>query len=203
MDTATITLPPTLKLHLDLTDEQFFWLCQHNQDLRFERTAKGEILIMQPTGGETSNRNFEFAVQLGIWNRQNNLGVCFDSNGGFTLPNGAVRAPDVSWVRRDRWYALTPEQREKFVPLCPDFVVELRSASDSLKELQAKMQEYIDNGARLGWLIDRKNQRVEIYRPLQDVETRNFASQQSPTTLSGEDVLPGFVLDLSPIMSID
>lgn len=202
MDTATITLPPTLKLHLDLTDEQFFWLCQHNQDLRFERTAKGEILIMPPTGGETSNRNFEIAMQLGIWNKQNDLGVCFDSNGGFTLPNGAVRAPDVSWVRRDRWYALTPEQREKFPPLCPDFVIELRSASDSLKELQEKIQEYIDNGARLGWLIDRKSKQVEIYRPNHDVETQNFASLPS-ATLSGEDVLPGFVLDLSPIMSID
>lgn len=198
METATITLPPTLKLHLELTDEQFFQLCQQNQDLRFERTATGKILIMPPTGGETSNRNFEIAVQLGIWNKQNDLGVCFDSNGGFTLPNGAVRAPDVSWVRRERWEALTSEQREKFAPLCPDFVVELRSASDSLKELQDKMQEYIDNGARLGWLIDRKNGRVEIYRPLQDVEIL-----ENPTTVSGEDVLPEFVLDLSPIMSID
>ena len=198
METATITLPPTLKLHLELTDEQFFQLCQQNRDLRFERIATGEILIMPPTGGETSNRNFEIAVQLGIWNRQNDLGVCFDSNGGFTLPNGAVRAPDVSWVRRERWEALTSEQREKFAPLCPDFVVELRSASDSLKELQEKMHEYIDNGARLGWLIDRKNQRVEIYRPNQDVEIL-----ENPTTVSGEDVLPGFVLDLNPIMSID
>lgn len=195
---ATITLPPTLKLHLDLTDEQFFQLCQRNRDLKFERTAKGEILIMPPTGGETSNRNFEIAVQLGIWNRQNDLGVCFDSNGGFTLPNGAVRAPDVSWVRRVRWYALTPEQREKFAPLCPDFVVELRSPSDSLKENQEKMHEYIDNGARLGWLIDRKNQQVEIYRPLQDVEIL-----ENPTTIEGEDVLPGFVLDLHPILFID
>ncbi len=198
METATITLPPTLKLHLELTDEQFFQLCQQNQDLRFERTAKGEILIMPPTGGETSNCNFEIAVQLGIWNKQNNLGVCFDSNGGFTLPNGAVRAPDVSWVKRERWEALTTQQQEKFAPLCPDFVVELRSASDSLKETQEKMQEYIDNGARLGWLIDRKNQRVEIYRPLQDVEIL-----ENPATVSGEDVLPGFVLDLSPIMRID
>lgn len=202
MDTATITLPPTLKLHIELTDEQFFQICQQNRDLRFERTAKGEILIMPPTGGETSNRNFEIAVQLGIWNKQNNLGKAFDSNGGFILPNGAVRAPDVSWVRRDRWDALTPQQREKFLPLCPDFVVELLSPSDSLKQLQEKMQEYIDNGARLGWLIDRKNQRVEIYRPNREVETR-IASLQSPITLSGEDVLPGFVLDLQPILSLD
>ncbi len=198
METATITLPPTLKLHLELTDEQFFQLCQQNRDLRFERTATGEILIMPPTGGETSNRNFEIAVQLGIWNKQDDLGKAFDSNGGFTLPNGAVRAPDVSWVRRERWEALTPQQREKFAPVCPDFVVELRSASDSLKELQEKMQEYIDNGARLGWLIDRKNQRVEIYRPNQDVEIL-----ENPTTVSGEEVLPGFVLDLNPIMSIN
>lgn len=198
MEMATITLPPTLKLNIELTDEQFFQMCQQNQDLRFERTAKGEIVIMPPTGGETSNRNFEIAVQLGIWNKQNDLGVCFDSNGGFTLPNGAVRAPDVSWVRRERWEALTPQQREKFAPLCPDFVVELRSASDSLKELQEKMHEYIDNGTRLGWLIDRKNQRVEIYRPLQDVEIL-----ENPTTVSGEDVLAGFVLDLNPIMSRD
>jgi Uma2 family endonuclease len=198
MDAATITLPPKLKLHLELTDEQFFQLCQHNRDLRFERTATGEILIMPPTGGETSNRNFEIAVQLGIWNKQSKLGVCFDSNGGFILPNGATRAPDASWLHRECWEALTPQQREKFVPLCPDFVVELRSPSDSLKETQEKMQEYIDNGAKLGWLIDPKNQRVEIYRPSCDVEIlENLA------TLSGEDVLPGFVLDLQPIISID
>ena len=198
MDTATITLPPTLKLHIELTDEQFFQMCQQNRDLRFERTAKGEILIMPPTGGETSNRNFEIAVQLGIWNKQNNLGKAFDSNGGFILPNGAVRAPDVSWVRRDRWEALTPQQREKFLPLCPDFVVELLSPSDSLKKVQTKMQEYMDNGARLGWLIVPQTRQVEIYRPNQDVEIL-----ENPATLSGEDVLPGFVLNLNFIISID
>ena len=151
MDAVTVTLPPTLELKIDLTDEQFFELCQHNRDLRFERTATREILVMPPTGGETSNRNFELAVQLGIWNKQDNLGLAFDSNGGFTLPNGAVRAPDVSWVKRERWQALTQQQREKFVPLCPDFVVELCSPSDSLQETRKKMQEYMENGARLGW----------------------------------------------------
>ncbi len=195
MDAPTITLPPTLELKIDLTDEQFFQLCQNNRDLQFERTASGELLIMPPTGGETSNRNIELSYQLQSWSRQNNLGKAFDSSGGFKLPNGADRSPDASWVRRERWEALTPEQREKFLPLCPDFAVELRSPSDSLKKIQEKMQEYIDNGARLGWLIDRKNKRVEIYRPGRDVEIL-----ENPATLSGEDVLPGFVLDLTPIM---
>ena len=198
METATITLPPTLKLHLELTDEQFFLLCQHNRELRFERTAKGEILIMPPTGGETGNRNADLTFQLQAWSRQNNLGKAFDSSTGFKLPNGANRSPDASWVKRDRWFALTPEQRKKFVPLCPDFVVELRSPSDALKETQEKMQEYIDNGARLGWLIDPQTRRVEIYRPNQDVEIL-----ENPATVPGEDVLPGFVLDLNCIISID
>ncbi|MBD2303961.1 Uma2 family endonuclease [Chroococcidiopsis sp. FACHB-1243] len=196
MNEAALTLPSPLKLHMELTDEQFFQLCQHNRDLQFERTANGEILIMPPTGGETSNRNIELAFQVQAWSRQNKLGIAFDSNGGFILPNGATRAPDASWVRIERWEALTTEQREKFVPLCPDFVVELLSPSDSLKETQAKMQEYIDNGTRLGWLIIRKTQRVEIYRPNLDVEIL-----ENPTSLSGEDVLPGFVLDLRPIIS--
>lgn len=195
MDVATITLPPTLKLKIDLTDEQFFQLCQHNHDLRFERTASGELLIMSPTGGETSNRNFEIVVQLGIWNKKNNLGKGFDSSGGFTLPNGAARSPDASWVKGERWEALTQEQRRKFLPLCPDFVVELCSPTDSLNQTQAKMQEYIDNGARLGWLIDAEARRVEVYRPNQDVEIL-----ENPATLSGEDVLPGFVLYLQQII---
>ena len=198
MEPATITLPPTLKLHIELTDEQFFLLCQHNRELRFERTAKGEILIMPPTGGETGNRNADLTFQLQAWSRQNNLGKAFDSSTGFKLPNGANRSPDASWVKRDRWFALTPEQRKKFLPLCPDFVVELRSPSDALKETQEKMQEYIDNGARLGWLIDPQTRRVEIYRQNQDVEIL-----ENPATLSGSDVLPGFVLDLNCIISID
>ena len=196
MDAATVSLPPTLQLSIDLTDEQFFLLCQNNRDLQFERTASGELIIMPPTGGETGNRNFEITVGLGIWNKQYNLGKGFDSSSGFKLPNGANRSPDASWVKQERWEALNQEQKRKFIPLCPDFVVELRSPTDSVKQLQAKMQEYIDNGARLGWLIDAKTRRVEIYRPNQDVELL-----ENPLALSGEDVLPGFVLDISSIFS--
>ena len=195
MNAATITLPSTLKLTIDLTDEQFFQLCQNNRDLRFERTASGELIIMPPTGSETGNRNIKIAAQLEVWSSQSNLGLAFDSSSGFKLPNGADRSPDASWVRRDRWDALTPEEQQGFAPLCPDFVVELLSPSDSVKIAQAKMREYMENGARLGWLINRKNQRVEIYRQGQDVEIL-----ENPATLSGEDVLPGFVLDLKQIM---
>jgi Uma2 family endonuclease len=195
MDVAAINLPPILELTIDLTDEQFFELCQKNRDYRFERTASGELLIMPPAGSDTGRRNADLTFQLQAWSRQNNLGLVFDSSAGFKLPNNADRSPDASWVKRERWDALTPEQQETFAPLCPDFVVELRSKTDSLKALQTKMQEYIDNGARLGWLIDRKNQRVEIYRQGRDVEI-----VQSPATLSGEDVLPGFVLDLKDIV---
>ncbi|MBW4610838.1 MAG: Uma2 family endonuclease [Hassallia sp. WJT32-NPBG1] len=195
MEATAIALPSTLKLNIDLTDEQYFQLCQSNRDYRFERTASGELLIMPPTGSDTGNRNIELAYQLQAWSRQNNLGKAFDSSTGFTLPNGAKRSPDASWVKIERWNALTPEQRQSFAPICPDFVVELRSRTDSLKELQEKMQEYIDNGAKLGWLIDRKNKRVEIYRPLKDVEII-----ENPESVSGEDVLPGFVLDLTPIL---
>ena len=194
MEFATINLSTPLQLTIDLTEEQFFELCQNNRDLKFERTASGVLTIMSPTGGETSNRNMELSYQLQAWSRQNNLGKAFDSSGGFKLPNGADRSPDASWVRRDRWDTLTPKQREKFVPLCPDFAVELRSASDALKPLQNKMKEYQENGAKLGWLIDPKNQRVEIYRPDQEVEIL-----ENPTTLSGENILPGFILDLTLI----
>ncbi|HAX85183.1 MAG TPA: hypothetical protein DCY91_02715 [Cyanobacteria bacterium UBA11370] len=195
MDVATINLPTYFKLSIDLTDEQFFDVCQRNRDYRFERTKSGELVIMSPTGSETGNRNIELAYQVQAWSRQNKLGIAFDSSTGFKLPNGGDRSPDVSWVKRERWEALTPEQQKKFAPICPDFVVELRSETDSLNELQLKMREYIDNGARLGWLIDRKNKCVEIYRPQQEVEVL-----QSPTHLSGEDVLPGFILDLKDIL---
>lgn len=190
MNTLTLNLNPVI----ELTDEQFYHLCQINRDLRFERTAKGELIIMPPTGGETSNRNAGLNAQVWIWNDQNKLGVVFESSGGFKLPNGADRSPDAAWVKQERWDALTSEQKEKFIPLCPDFVVELRSPSDRLKVIQEKMIEYRDNGTRLGWLINRKSRKVEIYRPNQEVEVI-----ESPATLSGEDVLPGFVLNFESI----
>lgn len=191
MTVFTLTLPDTLTL----TDEQFFELCQNNRDYQIERTASGELLIMPPTGSDTGRRNFELIVQLGLWNKSHNLGVAFDSSTGFKLPNGADRSPDASWVKLERWQALTPEQQARFAPLCPDFVVELCSPSDSVEKVRAKMREYIENGAKLGWMLERKNQQVEIYRPNTEVEIL-----QSPTTLSGEDVLPGFVLNLKDIL---
>lgn len=185
-----------LDLHsvIDLTDEQFFQLCQQNRDLKFERTATGKIVIMPPTGWGTGNRNVELSFQLQAWSRSNDLGIAFDSSTGFILPNRAIRSPDAAWVRRDRIEAINPNP-DKFLPLAPDFVVELMSASDMLEDIQAKMREYIENGVRLGWLIEPKQQYVEIYRQGRDVE-----ALQSPTTLSGEDILPGFVLDLQGIL---
>ncbi|NEO72903.1 Uma2 family endonuclease [Moorena sp. SIO3H5] len=194
MNTSTISLPPNLELKLDLTDEQFWQLCHDNSDLRFERTATGELIIMSPTGSTTGERNADLIYQLKAWSRQNNLGKVFDYNTGFTLPNGADRSPDASWVQQERWDALTPVEQERFAPICPDFVVELMSPSDSLEKTRQKMREYMENGARLGWLINRKQRKTEIYRPHQAVEIIN-----NPDTISGEDVLPGFVLDLSTI----
>ena len=179
---------------IDLTDEQFFKLCQANQNLRFERNSTGEIVIMPPVGGESSNRNAGLTAQLWVWNQKNNLGIVFDSSGGFKLSNNADRSPDASWVKLSRWNELTPEQKTKFLPLAPDFVIELLSPSDSLKTTQKKMSEYKNNGVRLGWLINRKNRQVEIYRIGKQVEILD-----NPDSLSGEDVLPGFVLDLQMI----
>lgn len=187
MTAFTVNLEPVIHL----TDEQFFQLCQVNRDLRFERNANGDLIIMTPTGGESSNQNAELTVDLGLWNRQAQMGVVFDSSGGFKLPNGADRSPDAAWIASHRWNALTPDQRRKFPPLAPDFVIELRSPSDDLKPLQAKMQEYLENGVRLGWLIDPQNSRVEIYRRDRPIEVIS-----TPAQLSGEDVLPDFVLDI-------
>lgn len=190
MTALTVNLNSVIKL----TDEQFFQLCQVNENLRFERSARGELIIMPPTGGETSNRNGRLNQQLFNWADANRTGIAFDSSGGFKLPNGADRSPDAAWVKQERWDILTPEQKEKFIHLCPDFVIELLSPSDSLKVIQEKMQEYRDNGTRLGLLINRKSRQVEIYRLNQEVELL-----ESPATLSGENVLPGFILNLEPI----
>jgi len=181
-----------LKLNIQaahLSDEQFLQLCQENPDLRIEMNAKGELVIMPPTGMKTGVRKNRLGFHLEGWTRQNESGFAFDSSTMFTLPNGAKRSPDASWISRERWEALTEEQQEGIGPLCPDFVVELRSPSDRLSVLQEKMQEYIDNGARLGWLIDPLEKRVYIYRPGQSVEQLD-----DPATLSGDPVLPGFVL---------
>jgi Uma2 family endonuclease len=176
---------------LDMTDDQLYELCRLNPELRIERTAQGELLIMPPTGGETSKRNLDLIVAVGTWVKREGSGIAFDSSGGFILPNSALRSPDVAWIRRSRLETLTAEQKRKFIPLCPDFVVELRSPTDSLSALQAKMQEYLDNGARLGWLIDPADKRVYIYRPNGAIECL-----ENPAELSGDPVLPGFVLDL-------
>lgn len=177
-----------------LTEKAFYDLCRANPNVKFERMAGGELIVMSPTGGETGNQNFELYIDLGVWNRQTRLGKAFDSSTCFRLPNGANRSPDAAWVRLDRWQALTPEQRRRFPPIAPDFVLELRSSTDDLETLQEKMQEYLDNGVLLGWLINPQDRQVEIYRLGQDVEVL-----ESPEHLSGEDVLPGFVLDLSPV----
>jgi Uma2 family endonuclease len=179
---------------IPLTDDQFYQLCRNNPDIKFERNAKGEIIIMPPTGGETGKYNAGITADFVFWNRQAKLGEVFDSSTCFKLPNGADRSPDVSWIEQKRWDALTPQQKEKFPPIAPDFVLELMSPTDTLKETQSKLQEYLDNGVRLGWLINRKTQRVEIYRQGQEVEVLT-----SPAALSGEEVLPGFVLNLQTI----
>ncbi|NCS06567.1 MAG: Uma2 family endonuclease, partial [Microcystis aeruginosa G13-07] len=147
-----------------LSDEQFFQLCQDNRDLRLERNPKGDLIIMPPTGGETSNSNAGITAQLWLWNNLNKLGVVFDSSGGFKLPNGADRSPDAAWIPLEKWQALTPQQKKRFLPLSPDFVIELMSPSDNIETARKKMQEYLDNGTRLGWLINRKTREVEIYR---------------------------------------
>ena len=186
-----LRMPP----HLKMTDEDFFEFCQINGDVQIEQNKLGELVIMSPTGLETGNRNFNIAIQLGIWAEKDGTGIGFDSNAGFTLSTGAVRSPDASWMKLDRWNALTPEEKQKFAPICPDFVLELRSASDNLKPLQEKMEEYMEEpGIQLGWLIDRKNRNVYIYRPGMDVECL-----ENPASIGGETVLPGFVLDLSKV----
>ena len=186
------------ELLLQVTPAQFAELAKVNGDLRLERTSTGALIVNPPTGSESGNRNAKIITQLGVWSEAHeNLGEIFDSSAGFKLPNGANRSPDASWIARERWEALTPAERKTFAPLCPDFVVELRSATDNLKDLREKMEEYIENGAKLGWLIDPQNKRVEIYRPAQPVEVL-----ENPQHLSGEAILPGFTLSLKRIFCL-
>ncbi|MFE1746079.1 Uma2 family endonuclease [Coleofasciculus sp. H7-2] len=186
-----LRMPPEFQM----TDEQFFEFCQINRDLRIERNQFGEISIMPPTGSETGNREGNLFGQLWVWSEQDGTGITFSSSTGFILSTGAERSPDASWMKLERWNTLSPEQQQKFAPICPDFVIELRSASDNLKPLKDKMLEYASEaGFQLGWLIDRKNLQVYIYRPGQEVECLD-----NPATVSGDRVLPGFVLNMSKV----
>ena len=190
---AAVFFTPNLS-SIRLTHEQFWDVCRDNPELRLELTSDGELIVMPPAGSKTGNRNLSLSRQFGNWVETDGTGIGFDSSAGFTLPNKAVRAPDASWVRHEKWNALSAEEQERFAPLCPDFVVELRSGSDTLKSLKAKMQEYLDNGAQLGWLIDPRERRVYIYRSGEDVEVLADA-----TSVSADPVLKGFVLQLVEI----
>ncbi len=179
---------------VNITPDQFLHLCSDNRDLRMELTAEGELIIMPPTWSMTGWRNSKLNQLLANWSDVEGSGLVFDSSSGFTLPNGAVRSPDAAWVPLTRWRALTDEDRIGFALICPNFVIELRSSSDRLSDLQAKMEEYLDNGARLGWLIDAQEQSVYVYRPGQEVKLLD-----TPESISGDSVLQGFVLDLTAI----
>jgi Uma2 family endonuclease len=187
---TTLTLPLTVDLkQVHLTDEQFYQICISNPELNIERNSAGGLILMPPVGGDSGNREMELGTDLSIWNRKTGLGKTFSSSTVFKLPGGGDRSPDVAWVELSRWQALTPEQRQKFPPIAPDFIIELRSRSDNLQTLQVKMQEYMDSGVRLGWLFNPQDQQVEIYRQGQPKEVRSL-----PTLLLGETVLPEFKL---------
>ena len=184
---ATLRLPR-------MTQGEFHEFCRRHPDLRIERSAEGDVIIMAPTGSETGSLNARITRFLDEWTEQDGTGVCFDSSTLFELPNGAERSPDASWIRRDRWEALTPQERKQPAPICPDFVVELMSPTDRLSDTQAKMEEYLSNGARLGWLIDPEERQVHVYRPGEPVQIL-----PDPTHVSADPVLPGFTLDLRRI----
>ncbi len=191
----------SVRFHIELEDDaprmtadEFWEFCQANPEFRSELTKNGELNLMPPTGFETSDRNLEILLQLGVWAKKNKTGKATESNAGFILPNGATYAPDAAWTSNERLAKFTEKEKEKFLPLCPDFVIELRSASDNVKELQEKMVEYIENGARLGWLIDPKNKRVHIYRANGEIEVL-----ENPDKVSGENILENFELDLTEI----
>ena len=191
----TLSLEVPTDLSLQVSHKQFELLAATNRNIRLERTAAGRLIVNPPTGWETGKRNFSLTVQFGVWrNGLSEPGEAFDSSTGFTLPNGAISSPDLSWISQARWEALPLDRKGTFPNICPDFVVELRSDSDTFKSLQDKMKEYMENGAKLGWLIDPKKKRVEIYREKESAEILT-----APTDISGEAVLPGFVLDLRQI----
>ena len=191
---TSLTLPLVFDLsHVHLSDEQFYQLCINNPDIPLERNAQGALIVMSPVGGESGNYEMEFGTDLGIWNRQTQLGKVFSSSTLFKLPGGGDRSPDVAWVELSRWQALTPEQRQKFPPIAPDLVIELRSRTDKLETLRQKMSEYMHSGVRLAWMFNPQDQQVEIYPQGQEKEIR-----QLPTELSGGEVLPGFVLKVDP-----
>ena len=190
-ETMILQMPPSLKM----TEEQFFEFCQINRDLRIETNKFGELLIMSPTGSETGNREGNTFGQLWVWSEEDGTGIVFSSSAGFTLSTGAKKSPDASWIKLERWQSLSQEEKERFAPICPDFVIELMSPSDSLKTLQAKMEEYMaEPEIKLGWLIDRKERKVYIYRPGMLTECL-----ENPESVSGEPVLPGFVLNMSKV----
>lgn len=189
---TALTLPLKVDLKdVHLTDEQFYQLCINNPKLNIERNSKGILIVMAPVGGDSGNREADYITDLNIWNRQSGLGKVFSSSTLFKLPGGGDRSPDAAWVKLSRWQALTLEQRQKFPPIAPDFVIELRSRTDNLQTLQEKMQEYRDSGVRLGWMFNPQDQQIEIYRQGQEKEVRSL-----PTQLSGEETLPGFKLQV-------
>jgi Uma2 family endonuclease len=190
-----LSSPLFLQMPSSMTDDQFFEFCQLNRDLRIERNKYGAISIMPPTGSETGNRNFNVAGQLYVWSEKDGTGICFDSSTGFKLSTGAERSPDASWMKLERWNSLTPEQRKKFAPICPDFVIELMSPSDNLQSLKDKMNEYMQEpGIQLGLLIDRQNRQVYVYRPGEVEECL-----ENPEFVNCDDVLSGFVLNMDKI----
>ncbi len=198
---STLLVYPSDPLEIDfgtllkpMDDDEFFYFCQRHRDLRIEMDQFGEITIMPPTGSETGRINFVVIADFAIWARADGTGEGFDSSTGFILPNGAKRSPDLAWIKREKWLAIPVEKRKKFAPVCPDFVVEIRSESDPLTKLQVKMLEYIENGAQLGWLIDVNEKKVYVYRPNTPVQTL-----ANPIEVSGEPLLKGFVLRMKAI----
>jgi Uma2 family endonuclease len=187
-------LPLRIRPARRIDDDELYALCRENPDLRIERDAEGDLIVMPPTGGETGNRNFRLLVELGAWCKRDGTGVGFHSSTGFILPNGAERSPDAAWIRRDRWDALSAEQRRRFAPIVPDFVAELRSPSDDSDDVHAKMREWVAQGVRLGWVLDPGDRSVTVYTP--DARPQRLVD---PPSVAGDPVLPGLVLTLADV----